>query len=231
MVTELSANFELINVFDVNLTNDNISIAGELKIKDITPLKKSIYAPSIMGPFSYLPFLECKHEIISLKHELIGSITINNKPYCFNNGRGYIEGDKGSSFPKKYLWLQANSNNDVIFLSIAHIPFLFTHFTGLIGVLLINNTEYRFTTYNLAKIIKITNNKECYDITLKQGKYSLKVKLVPSTFKKLPAPINGEMLKTINESLDSTCYVKLYKNQELIYEQKFYPALCEIEDI
>ena len=61
-----------------------------------------------MGPFHYLPFLECNHAIISLRHHITGSLKVNNQKFQII-GDGYIEKDWGRSFPQDYLWLQSNS--------------------------------------------------------------------------------------------------------------------------
>ncbi|MDK2808961.1 MAG: hypothetical protein PWP24_1698, partial [Clostridiales bacterium] len=69
-----------------------------------------LVAPSydIMGPFRYVPFMECRHQVISLSHQVEGKVCWNQKEYVFSGSRGYIEGDRGSSFPSQYLWTQAS---------------------------------------------------------------------------------------------------------------------------
>lgn len=79
-----------------------------------------------MGPFSYVPFMECNHVILSMKNNANGHININDNMLNFDNGIGYIEKDWGCSFPKKYIWCQGNNfqNPTTSFmLSIADIPF------------------------------------------------------------------------------------------------------------
>ena len=55
-----------------------------------------------MGPFTYIPGMECKHDIFSISF-LTGTLIINGKRVSFDHGYGYIEGDKGRNFPKKHL--------------------------------------------------------------------------------------------------------------------------------
>ena len=64
-----------------------------------------------MGPFKYLPKMECKHNIFSMNNQVNGKIIINGQEYLFNNDLGYIEGDYGTSFPNNYIWIQANNLN------------------------------------------------------------------------------------------------------------------------
>lgn len=63
-----------------------------------------------MGPFSYIPFMECNHSILSMKSSANGLININDKEIKFNNGIGYIEKDWGYSIVK------LKRDNKVIFL-------------------------------------------------------------------------------------------------------------------
>ena len=110
-----------------------------------------------MDPFSFVPFMECNHAILSMKSKADGEISINNHKISFDNDIGYIEKDWGCSFPKSYIWCQGNDfkSSDVSFmLSIADIPFKFLHFKGIICDLIIDNSEFKFTTCNNVTLAK-----------------------------------------------------------------------------
>lgn len=173
-----------------------------------------------MGPFSYIPFMQCNHTILSMKNTVIGEILINNKKILFFNGEGYIEKDFGTSFPKYYIWAQANNfkNNNVSFMiSIANIPFKLLEFRGLICSLIIDNKEYRFATYNNSKILKYEVNDDSIDIIIKKGKYLLSIKSTSTNSFELIAPVKGKMEKGIFESINSTINVILKKNNKDIF--------------
>ena len=73
-----------------------------------------------------------------LNGALVARKAVDGENINFENGRGYIEKDWGTSFPKKYCWIQCNnfaSSEDSLFFSIAHIPFLGFEFMGFIGIL------------------------------------------------------------------------------------------------
>lgn len=176
--------------------------------------------PNIMGPFSYLPFMECNHAILSMKNSIYGSINVNNNKIYFNNDTGYIEKDWGSSFPKSYIWCQGNNfqnSNTSFMLSIANIPFKLFNFRGIICVLIINNTEYRFSTYNNTKIIEFDINKKLINITLKKASYYLNIKSKYNCEHKLFAPVKGKMKKDIFESICSIITVTLKKDNNIIF--------------
>ena len=111
--------------FDIN--QDNLVIKGELTLGELHPLKKKV-----MGPFTYLP-MECRHEIYSMHHELKGTLLINGKEVSFSKGRGYIEGDSGTNFPKRYVWYNSVTPDVTATFALASIPlFGFIHFTGIL---------------------------------------------------------------------------------------------------
>lgn len=173
-----------------------------------------------MGPFSYLPFMECNHAILSMKHSIFGSLMINDEEMIFNNAIGYIEKDWGSSFPKNYIWLQGNnfSEKSASFMcAIANISLKLFDFQGFICVLIVEGKEYKFTTYNCSKIINYEKEENTLHITLKKGNYILDIKSIYKQGEKLIAPNKGNMEKSILESIDETINITLKRNQEVIF--------------
>ena len=111
---------------DISDNEQNLKINGKIKYANSKNISVNALNPNIMGPFSYVPFMECNHAILSMQNTTTGSISINNNKIDFNNGIGYIEKDWGCSFPKSYIWCQGNNfkNAEASFmLSIANIPF------------------------------------------------------------------------------------------------------------
>jgi tocopherol cyclase len=84
------------------------NISGTLILHNPTPWTKMFGAPGIMGWFSFVPFMECYHGVVSLNHRISGTLMVNGKAVNFDNGRGYIEKDWGISFPRGWIWLQSN---------------------------------------------------------------------------------------------------------------------------
>lgn len=206
---------------DIKDDTQNLEINGNIKYSNIQNINTNCLYPNIMGPFSYLPSMECNHAILSMKNRVEGSVNINNKKIKFKNGIGYIEKDWGYSFPKSYVWCQANifkKSNASFMLSIADIPFKFFDFTGVICVLIIDNKEYKFTTYNNTKIIKNSIQKGSLDITLKKDSYNLNIKSIYNNGQKLSAPVKGKMEKDIFESISSSITVTLKKHNTVIFK-------------
>lgn len=101
--------------------------------------------------------------------------------------------------------------------SVAEIPFKVLNFKGFICVLKIDNKEYKFTTYNNAKLLECHADNNSLKITLKKDEYYLKINSIYSISQKLAAPVKGKMRKEIFESISATTKLTLKKNKEPIF--------------
>ena len=197
------------NKFVFNIEQDNLTFIGTISLGKLHPLKKKV-----MGPFTYIPFMECKHDIYSMFHELDGEIVCNNIKYNFNQGRGYIEGDKGVNFPSKYIWYNSCLTNEIgITLAIASIPFHLFSFTGVLCFIKIKDKEYYMCTWNNVKIKQIDKSS----LVLKKGKYQLKLSLLDDEGHLLAAPKKGAMTRYIKENIVvKSKYEFSYKNEIIL---------------
>ena len=204
----------------LDINNSNIRIFGHINYSDYKNIETSFISPNIMGPFSYVPFMECNHAIIAMKCRVDGYININEEEIVFENNTGYIEKDWGVSFPKNYIWCQGNdfeNSNAAFMLSIASIPLKIFSFKGIISSLIVDNKEYRFATYNNTKLIRYKIKNNLLDIVLKKGKYYLIIKSHYDDGLKLSAPVKGSMSKDIFESITSKITVTLKKNNKVLF--------------
>lgn len=187
------------------------NISGRIDYGPLSPLKYDI-----MGVFRFLP-LECRHGIISMRHSLSGTITVDGRRFDFNGGAGYIEKDSGTSFPKRYIWLQCNDFDDgsSIMAAIADIPFAGRTFQGCICAVLHNGREYRFATYRGVRIHYIGNR-----IILLQGRLCLKIEYETEGHgHPLSAPIMGRMDNTIYENNSVRATFSLYEGNRIIFKK------------
>ena len=196
------------NVVDIDIHQDDISLKGRLELGELHPLSKKV-----MGPFSYLP-MECVHEIYSMYHTVNGSLLLNNRKLLFTDARGYIEGDSGTNFPKKYIWYNSVTEYGTVTLAIATIPLLgFINFTGLLCFFKTKDKEYRFTTYNNGKIV----SKSEKEIIIRKGKYRFILSIPYIGGHDLKAPVKGNMVRYIKENINvPTSYKLLYKGDTLL---------------
>ena len=216
---------------DIKDKTQNLIVFGDIRYSDSQNISTNFLNPNIMGPFSYIPFMECNHAILNMKTTANGLININNDKIKFENSIGYMEKDWGSSFPKSYIWCQGNNfkkSNTSFMISIADIPFKNFHFNGIICDLIINNKEFKFTTYNNAKLVEYYVDNNFLNIILKKGKYYLNINSKYNTGAKLFAPVNGKMEKDIFESISATISVTLKKDNIVIFSDTSTNCVLEI---
>ena len=208
---------------DININKDGLNLRGKIEFHNRIQINKSIYSPGIMGPFGYLPFLECIHEVISLNHLTSGNININGKQINFTDGNGYIESDAGTSFPKSYIWVQSNHFKNCEFpvslmCAIAKVPVLSKSIRGFICVLSVSGKEYRFATYNFSEIKRLSKSQNNLSIILSKGNLELNLEISGENGAELAAPTKGSMEQKIKENIDAKVKVELKKNGELIFK-------------
>ncbi|OPX44145.1 hypothetical protein CLHUN_19440 [Ruminiclostridium hungatei] len=196
----------------LELNSQNTSIYGEIDFTDIVPFPKSLLNPGIMGPYSFVPFMECHHGIINIHSRLKGFINYNGKHIAFNEGSGYVEKDWGKSFPHSWIWLQCNSfktRDTSLMFSIASIPWLGREFDGLIAFLKVGGSFFRFATYTGARLKCLKIHEKILNIEVEDRKSVLCLKVAVGGGGMLKAPKKGLMEVEITESITSTVEVLL----------------------
>ncbi|MBK8557640.1 MAG: hypothetical protein IPL65_18660 [Lewinellaceae bacterium] len=78
-------------------------VKGSLRFKGNIVWPKMLGAPGIMGWYSFVPFMECFHGIVSLNHSIEGKLVLDGEDIDFTGGKGYMEKDWGRSFPRAYV--------------------------------------------------------------------------------------------------------------------------------
>lgn len=175
----------------LNLHTDRLSARGQLFFGPLSPLRYDI-----MGPFCAVPGMECRHSVCSMRHRVDGCLEINGKHLLFRNGVGYIEGDRGCSFPRQYAWTQCWVPGGSVMLSVAQVPLGGLRFTGTVGIVQLNGREYRFATYLGAKAWAKNGR-----LVVRQGEYLLSARLLERTAHPLQAPAHGRMDRVIRENV------------------------------
>jgi tocopherol cyclase len=197
----------------LRLGSGSQSLEGELNFTNIVKYPQSFLTPGIMGPFSFVPGMECYHGVVNISHTIEGTLTINGVPVDFTGGEGYIEKDWGSSFPEAWIWLQANhfeTAGDSFMFSVARIPWLGRSFRGLIAFLRTQKGFYKFATYNGGKIAAIRLEGSDLQAQLRNRRHTLTFNARYAKGGILKAPKNGLMHREIEESITASIDVTLY---------------------
>jgi tocopherol cyclase len=88
---------------EINIISEGINTSGKIEYRNTLPYPVTFINPGIMGWYSYVPFMECKHGVVSMSHQLSGELKMNGQRINFNDGKGYIEKDWGTSFPESWI--------------------------------------------------------------------------------------------------------------------------------
>lgn len=219
----------------LNIQTPRGTLRGKLTFSEIRTFPVSWHTPSIMGPFQFVPLMECYHAIIHLSHRIQGVLEIDGVPFDFENGAGYIEKDYGRSFPKTYLWFQAShfDSQDASFVfSRARIPWLGSEFPGFFAYFTnFKGIEVRFATYNRSKLCdwQVDPENGTCSGTLKGPGGILRFAAQMAGGGRLRAPVDGIMNREIIESITAFVSVKLTDPKgNLLYEGSSGEAGMEI---
>jgi hypothetical protein len=209
------------NHFSPNALRLNLPDAqGEIRFADTQPWPKMLGAPGIMGWYSFVPFMECNHGVVSLNHSLEGGLNFGGSWVDFTGGKGYIEKDWGRSFPRAYIWAQSNhfgTTNASMMASVAHIPWLGSHFIGFICGFWLEGRLFKFATYTGAKKhVRIAGNT--VEIVFKNPSSEIRIQAEQAAETALVSPLSGEMRGKVQESLQATVQVELLAQGKRVFE-------------
>ena len=205
--------------------------SADLEFDGIVKYPKSLFSPGIMGPFSFIPCMECYHGIVNISHTTRGKLIAEGININMDGGKGYIEKDWGSSFPKSWIWLQANNFEDqsVSFMfSVARIPWLKKSFTGMISFLMTREGFHKFATYNGSRIEHLELDNDILDVSIQNNKYKLVFTAEYSKGGILKAPRNGLMMREIEESITANVSLTLSNAQGIVFKGSSTNAGMEI---
>ena len=197
----------------LHIHQDGLSLCGTLRYGPFAALRSDI-----MGPFRFFAGMQCSHGVISMGHSLKGALELNGEVLDLSDGIGYIETDRGRSFPSAYLWTQCVWNGPErgsLMLAIATIPLPVGGFTGCICSVLYRGREYRLATYRGARIETWSSS----GAVIRQGKYRLEAQLLSEQGQALRAPVEGRMERTIHESLCAEVRYRLWHGKDLLFQR------------
>ena len=196
----------------VDIQNAEGSISGEIRFGDLTPWPVTFASPGIMGPFAWVPRMECYHGVLSFDHSLAGELTLDGVKMDFRGGRGYIEKDWGQAFPSAWVWFQSNhfgAQSACITASVAIIPWMGSAFRGFIAGLWLDGSLHRFATYTGARIesLSIAKDHVAWVMTNRTHRFLLRPLRVQGGL--LRGPSRVDMGRRVLETLNAEVGVRL----------------------
>ena len=219
---------------ELQLADETTRISGALQFERIEKYPGTFFNPGIMGPFSFVPGMECYHGIVSMSHAIKGSLTINGHTVDMTGGEGYIEKDWGRSFPNAWIWMQANhfeTRGASFLFSIARIPWLGASFIGLISFISTPSGFYRIATYNGGTVQSLRIEGDTIQARLKNAANTLDFTATYARGGILKAPKNGIMRREIEESITARVSIALYDRKgNVIFRGSSDRAGMELSD-
>ncbi|MCS0500121.1 tocopherol cyclase family protein [Protaetiibacter mangrovi] len=164
-------------------------------------------SPGIMGPYGYVPAMECFHGIVSFGHGLAGELEVEGERVTFDGGRGYIEKDWGRSFPAGYVWAASNhvdADPDAsLVASVAIIPWMGRAFRGTIIAFRHSGRLHTWATWNRSRerSLTIDDSRVRWSVEGRDGVLELEAERVRGGL--LHAPLRTAQHERVEETLDA----------------------------
>ncbi len=215
----------------LEIDDDLGQLAGTLTFNNLNDWPVTFFSPGAMGWFSWVPFMECYHGVVSMDHLIDGQLVFDRQNIDFTAGRGYIEKDWGKGFPSAWIWGQTN-HFDIpgasLMLSVAVIPWLGRSFAGFIIGFLFKGQLHRFATYNRSRIENLSMNKNAVNLVVHNRTHRLKICASRVDGGLFQAPSSLEMDRRIIETLNAKIDVTLERlDGEILYQGSGYHAGLE----
>ncbi len=209
-------------------------LSAEFSFRQNLPWPTKPWSPGAMGPFSFVPGMQCKHGVVSLHHRVSGSLRRQNDGAVVTlspQAVGYIEKDWGSSFPLRWTWLQTNhlvgeTEPCCLLVSAGRVPWVTGAFDGHIAALLWRGHLEVFATYNGSRLQQTTSGDEVQLSFLKPALTGpaawLQIDIArphPASGIDIVAPVaEGGMAGKVNESLTASAQVRFGRGTGLLVE-------------
>jgi tocopherol cyclase len=206
----------------LDLSGSKLPLKGRVALHGVQPWPVTLPSPGIMGPFAWVPRMECYHGVVSLDHGVSGRLDTGAGPVSFDGGRGYIEKDWGQSFPSGWVWMQSNhfgqpgarDTGTCLTASIAMIPWIGYSFPGFIVGLLRAGTLYRFATYTGAVTRHLAITEQRVTWVMEDSVYRLTLTGHRAESGQLRGPSRQDMGRRVPETLNAKIDVTLVARGE-----------------
>ncbi len=194
-------------------------LSAEVRFGPSVPWPVTLTEPGAMGWYAWVPTMECYHGVVSLDHGLAGWVDLGAGRRDLAGGRGYLEKDWGTAFPKGYVWMQSNHFPEPgvsLIGSTALIPWRRSTFRGDLVALRIPDGPHaglhRFTSYTRARTTDLVVTEQEVRWALRgQGgaRLDLRASIGGRTTGLLHSPVRTQMHQRVAETLDGTLEVRL----------------------
>lgn len=195
----------------IDLHNRGVLFSAKLQMES-SPLFGEHYHPlNVMGLLSKAPFLPCYHHIIQMGAKAEGSVRWKGEQRTLNSSVVYIEKDWGTSFPKRWNWLQSlkfENYSGSLSAVTSVVPFFGVPVPAGMAAIELDKQRF-FWSSAWGHSWKSSWKDHKLELSFKNSKHSLHLSIQANGHAPLIAPVQGEMKRTINESLNGVIDLKI----------------------
>jgi tocopherol cyclase len=196
----------------LDIDDEQRRITGDVQLGELDAWPVRSWSPGVMGPFAWIPRMECNHGVLSFDHTLDGRMQVGGTQIDFTGGRGYLEKDWGAAFPAGYVWMQTNhfaTPGSSLVASIAIVPWIRSAFPGFLVGLRVDGELHRFATYTGARTdaLRITDDRVEWSVTDRHRR--LDIRAHRSAAGLLLGPTRERMESRVGETMQAEVEVRL----------------------
>jgi hypothetical protein len=196
----------------LDIDDDQRRVTGDVRLGTPVPWPVRVWSPGVMGPYAFIPRMECNHGVLSFDHRLDGHLTIDGTTIDLDDGRGYLEKDWGAAFPAGYVWMQSNhfaTRGTSFVASIAIVPWLRSAFPGFLVGLRHDGVLHRFATYTGARTEVLRLTDDHIDWTVADRGARLRIRAHRASAGLLLGPTRQRMESRVGETMLAEIEVRL----------------------
>ncbi|MFU8840154.1 MAG: tocopherol cyclase family protein [Nitriliruptoraceae bacterium] len=196
----------------LDIDDDQRRVTGDVRLGTHVPWPVRVWSPGVMGPYAYIPRMECNHGVLSFDHRVDGHLTIDGTTIDLDDGRGYLEKDWGAAFPAGYVWMQSNhfaTRGTSVVASIAIVPWLRSAFPGFLVGLRHDGVLHRFATYTGARTEALRLTDDHIDWTIVDRRARLRIRAHRASAGLLLGPTRQRMESRVGETMLAEIEVRL----------------------
>ncbi|MFA6856534.1 MAG: tocopherol cyclase family protein [Treponema sp.] len=220
-----------LNECSINIDESDLKIAGNLNYSEMQFYPRTPGHPGIMGWFSFIPGLECRHDVLSMNHTVSGTLQMNGKLLDFTEGSGYIEKDWGWNFPSSYIWMQCSNFDESgtsFMMAVARVPIVPFAGKGILGFLGFLQTRGKIRTFGTWNRWAVKNclfpgNGEG-TVMLTDGHEQIDCCVKSSSAGMLKAPAKGAMSQIVKESINASVSIRVTGKDRTVFSLEGYPG-------
>lgn len=197
----------LLTTESLRISTDDISL--NLNMKNNLPIPTF---KNSMGYAYYVPTLPCYHSVMNESHYVTGEIQSASQHFQLEHDLGYMEKNWGTSFPKRYCWLQAVNPLDPqtsLLFSQAKIEWIGKTFTRHVGHLRLDGKKIDLRELRKCTIITKVLDESNHRIQISGRNIMMEIHISFQDKVIFKGPAEGNMSRDIIHHTDALIDVKL----------------------